>query len=47
MADPELIMMTRGKWPDMPIHLSVKFWQSMGVERIVLLRELSLDEIEK
>lgn len=57
MADPGLIMMTRERWPDMPIHLSVqantvnyatvKFWQSMGVERIILSRELSLDEIEE
>ncbi len=55
MADPGLIMMTREQWPDMPIHLSVqantvnyatvKFWQTMGVERIILSRELSLDEI--
>jgi putative protease len=55
MADPGLIMMTRETWPDMPIHLSVqantvnyatvKFWQKMGVERIILSRELSLDEI--
>ena len=55
MADPGLIMMIRDKWPDMPIHLSVqantlnspsvKFWQSVGVERIILSRELSLDEI--
>lgn len=55
MADPGLIMLTREQWPDMPIHLSVqantvnfasvKFWQSMGVERIILSRELSLDEI--
>src|SRR5574343_1106366 len=55
MADPGLIMMTREQWPDMPIHLSVqantvnyasvKFWQRMGVERIILSRELSLDEI--
>jgi len=57
MADPGLIMMTREKWPEMPIHLSVqantvnfasvKFWQSMGVERIILSRELSLDEVEE
>ncbi len=57
MADPGLIMMTRETWPDMPIHLSVqantvnfasvKFWQSMGIERIILSRELSLDEIEE
>ena len=55
MADPGLIMMTREQWPDMPIHLSVqantvnyasvKFWQRMGVARIILSRELSLDEI--
>ena len=55
MADPGLIMMSRERWPEMPIHLSVqantvnyatvKFWQSMGVERIILSRELSLDEI--
>lgn len=57
MADPGLIMMTRERWPEMSIHLSVqantvnyatvKFWQSMGVERIILSRELSLDEIEE
>ena len=57
MADPGLIMMVREKWPDMPIHLSVqantvnwaavKFWQTMGVARIILSRELSLDEVEK
>jgi len=55
MADPGLIMMIREKWPEVPIHLSVqantlnspsvKFWQSVGVERIILSRELSLDEI--
>ncbi len=55
MADPGLIMMIREKWPEVPIHLSVqantlnspsvKFWQSIGVERIILSRELSLDEI--
>ena len=55
MADPGLIMMTREAWPDMPIHLSVqantvnyatvKFWQNIGVERVILSRELSLDEI--
>lgn len=55
MADPGLMMMVREKWPDVPIHLSVqmntvnfasvKFWHQFGVERIVLSRELSLDEI--
>jgi len=57
MADPGLIMMVREKWPDVSIHLSVqantvnyatvKFWQSMGVERVILSRELGLDEIEE
>ena len=55
MADPGLIMVTRERWPDMPIHLSVqanttnywgvKFWQKIGVERIILSRELSMEEI--
>ena len=55
MADPGLIMMVRERWPEMPVHLSVqantvnyaavKFWQSIGVKRIILSRELSLDEI--
>ncbi|MBP7413360.1 MAG: tRNA 5-hydroxyuridine modification protein YegQ [Giesbergeria sp.] len=57
MADPGLIMMVREKWPQVPIHLSVqantvnfmavKFWQKVGVTRIILSRELSLDEIAK
>lgn len=57
MADPGLIHMVREKWPEMPIHLSVqantvnyatvRFWQSQGIERIILSRELSLDEIEE
>lgn len=56
MADPGLIMMVRENWPDMDIHLSVqansmnaasvRFWQSVGLTRVILSRELSLDEIE-
>jgi putative protease len=55
MADPGLIMMVRERWPEMPIHLSVqantvnyatvKFWQSLGISRVILSRELSLEEI--
>ncbi len=55
MADPGLMMLVREQWPDLPIHLSVqantvnyaavKFWQSVGVRRIILSRELSLDEV--
>ena len=57
MADPGLIMMVRERWPEVPIHLSVqantvnyaavKFWQSLGLSRVILSRELSLDEIEE
>ncbi|MEW6981618.1 tRNA 5-hydroxyuridine modification protein YegQ [Colwelliaceae bacterium 6471] len=57
MSDPGLIMMVRENFPDMPIHLSVqanavnwatvKFWQQQGIERVILSRELSLDEIEE
>ena len=49
--------MDKGNYADVPIHLSVqantvnymavKFWQKVGVKRIILSRELSLDEIEK
>ena len=57
MADPGLILLVRETWPDQPVHLSVqantmnsasvRFWQSMGLTRIILSRELSLDEIER
>ena len=57
MADPGLIMLVRERWPEQPVHLSVqantvnyaavKFWEKMGVERIILSRELSLDEVEE
>lgn len=57
MSDPGLIMMVREQFPDMPIHLSVqanavnwatvKFWEQQGIERVILSRELSLDEIEE
>jgi len=57
MSDPGLIMMVREKWPEMPIHLSVqantvnyagvKFWHKLGLTRVILSRELSLDEIDQ
>jgi U32 family peptidase len=57
MSDPGLIMMVRDKWPDQPVHLSVqanavnwatvKFWERQGIERVILSRELSIDEIEE
>jgi putative protease len=55
MADPGLMLMIRETWPEMPIHLSVqantmnhaavRFWKSIGVSRVILSRELSLDDI--
>ena len=55
MADPGLMLMIRERWPEMPIHLSVqantvnhaavRFWRSIGVTRVILSRELSLDEV--
>jgi len=57
MADPGLILMVRERWPDMAIHLSVqantmnyasvRFWERQGIRRIILSRELSLDQIEE
>lgn len=57
MSDPGLIMLVRQHFPQMPIHLSVqantvnwasvKFWQGLGLTRVILSRELSLEEIEE
>ena len=57
MSDPGLIMMVREHFPDMPIHLSVqanainwatvKFWKDYGLSRVILSRELALEEIEE
>ncbi|MBW5412528.1 tRNA 5-hydroxyuridine modification protein YegQ [Pseudomonas sp. MAG002Y] len=57
MSDPGLIMLVRQAFPQMPIHLSVqanavnwasvKFWESQGLSRVILSRELSLEEIEE
>lgn len=55
MSDPGLIMLVREKWPDQPIHLSVQanavnwatveFWRRQGISRVILSRELALNEI--
>lgn len=55
MSDPGLIMLVREHFPTMEIHLSVqsnavnwatvKFWREFGLTRVVLSRELSLEEI--
>jgi putative protease len=57
MSDPGLIDLVREAWPEQVIHLSVqantvnwaavRFWQKLGVDRVILSRELSLDEISE
>ena len=55
MSDPGLIDMVREKWPEQAVHLSVqsntvnwaavRFWKKLGLTRVILSRELSLDEV--
>jgi len=56
MADPGLILLVRENWPELSVHLSVqantmntasvRFWQRQGIRRVILSRELSLEQIE-
>lgn len=55
MSDPGLIMLVREQWPDQEIHLSVQanavnwatveFWKRQGISRVILSRELALEEV--
>lgn len=55
VADPGVLRLARTHWPALPIHLSVqantlnaeavRFWADQGVSRVILSRELSIDEI--
>ena len=55
MSDPGLIDMVRETWPEQAVHLSVqsntvnwaavRFWKKLGLTRIILSRELSIDEV--
>jgi putative protease len=57
VSDPGVFMICRKKAPDTDIHISTqanitnaeaaRFWQEMGARRLVLARELSLDEIRE
>ncbi|MFA5994549.1 MAG: U32 family peptidase [Parcubacteria group bacterium] len=57
VADPGIIMLVKKYLPKVEIHLStqanainieaVKFWAKMGVTRIVLAREVTLEEIRE
>ncbi|RTL51479.1 MAG: U32 family peptidase [Rhodocyclaceae bacterium] len=55
MSDPGLILMIKEAFPETNIHLSVqantvnhaavRFWKQAGISRVILSRELSLDEV--
>ncbi|WWO95266.1 MAG: tRNA 5-hydroxyuridine modification protein YegQ [Candidatus Dasytiphilus stammeri] len=57
VSDPGVIMLIQDVCPTIPIHLSVQantvnwaavlFWHKIGLKRIILSRELSLEEIEE
>ncbi|MCC6200292.1 MAG: U32 family peptidase, partial [Moraxellaceae bacterium] len=55
MSDPGLIMLVKEKWPEQEVHLSVQanavnwatveFWRRQGISRVILSRELALEEV--
>ncbi|MCP4396367.1 MAG: U32 family peptidase [bacterium] len=57
MSDPGLLMFARREFPELEIHLStqsntlnwaaVQFWKNQGIQRVILPRELSIDEIRE
>ena len=57
MSDPGMIQYVRKEFPELPIHLSVQtntinwmsvaFWRDYGVKRIILSRELSMQELQE
>jgi len=57
VSDPGIVHLSKKYCPSIPIHLStqantvnwasVKFWQEQGINRIILSRELSIEEISE
>ncbi|WWO99686.1 MAG: tRNA 5-hydroxyuridine modification protein YegQ [Candidatus Dasytiphilus stammeri] len=57
VSDPGVIMLIQDYFPTIPIHLSVQantvnwaavlFWHKIGLKRVILSRELSIEEIEE
>lgn len=57
ISDPGLVYLAKKVAPKLPVHIStqanttnryaVKFWQEQGVSRVILARELSLNEISE
>ena len=57
LADPGMIEIVKENAPDLPIHISTKannvnyksaeFWYKQGAKRVVLAREMSMEEIRE
>lgn len=57
LSDPGIFSMVRDRAPDIDIHIStqanitnvaaVRFWEGLGAKRLVLSRELSIDEVRE
>jgi len=57
LSDPGILMLVKKHLPNVDIHLStqanatnwqaVKFWQEQGVKRVILAREVTLEEIKE
>ncbi len=57
IADPGVLQVAQKLAPEIPLHIStqanvtnteqVRFWQEIGARRVILARELTLDEIKK
>ena len=57
ISDPGVFMMFREKAPEIDIHVSTqanitnaasaRFWENMGAKRLIIARELSIDEIRE
>lgn len=57
VSDPGMISLIRNVFPETPLHLSTQanvtneltaaFWHEMGIRRLILARELSLEEIRR
>ena len=55
VSDPGVVYLLKQHFPQMPLHMSVqantvnwaavKFWQAQGIERVILSRELAVEEI--
>ncbi len=57
LSDPGVLTISKRLYPDLPIHISTQanitnkeaavFWEAMGARRLILSRELTIDEIRE